>query len=558
MAGIDLGKMKEPPHDTPMHTHPHFDMGCDCADDQIPVFSKVGRGLRGDSAKLELVEDGDLNTYVRGLTYDAATGGWSTEWTSGNINAGKVSMSYMFFPNDDPKTFTMTFRLERPGRQMWEWTTPRIPYTWDEAGHDPISAGPSRGLFVKHIDPASDWFDKMTLPEGMTPEQREGIGAPLNWNHDSSALPFSQATPYVNTLTWGVHPQFEGDVDNTLHGDIPVLRDEQEARIIGITEEALHRLLTQDPEQLPLEDDLSYTYSGIPVTIVGDTILELFKNTADDIYSRIGSIETGIGGLWYKTIPCLLVLMKDSNSESDDPDVLPEDNLAIPEYRYDSSTGYDFDTLIQDSGANSNLLAYRPGTITITWSDKLPYFNISMKCGTVEVSSWSSIGSNSNSTAAHGVVDGSVNYDVYRRSDTYAQGKYEMRIGPYEYIVPCWLERQVKDGVRYIVPIDLKSDTLRQLIGKSVTNLSMDCETFSQSTYSSSKGNALEFTGVGTMLRFNNHPWYNDPSHYVARRIYMYMVMRTPGAGSPRIYFDFNRNYSTRFETNIKEYQGGE
>lgn len=550
------------------HHHQRFDMGCQCADDQIPVFSKVGRGLRGDSAKLELIEDGDLNTYVRGLTYDAATGGWSTEWTSGNINAGKVSMNYMFFPDDDPKTFTMTFRLERPGRQMWEWTTPRIPYTWDEAGHDPISAGPSRGLFVKHIDPAADWFDKMTLPEGMTPDQREGIGAPLDWDHDSSALPFSQATPYVNTLTWGVHPQFDGDTDNTLHGDIPVLRDAQEARIIGITEEALHRLLTQDPDQLPLKDDLSYTHSGIPVTIVGGTILELFKNTADDIYGRIGDIETGIGGLWYKTIPCILALLCDDNKQAGETD--PEQPvLAIPSSVPDAAD--------DGTSTNTHLLAYRPGTITITWSDKLPYYTVSMKCGD-DLVTW-----NQNGTG-FGYLNGWDNSSklYYRRHKSYTSnaeqtdlpqsytarfGGRAMRIGMMEYIVPCWMEKQTVNGARCLIPIDFKSDKFESVIGRKIQAINMDCEVFTQGFYgrvnsngydyspapSNEYGNAMEFTGVGNLKVTSSHPWYNDPNH-----IFIYIIMRSPGETAPRTAFDFNRNYTVRFEGNVQEYQGGE
>lgn len=323
MAGIDLGKMKEPPHDTPMHTHPHFDMGCDCADDQIPVFSKVGRGLRGDSAKLELVEDGDLSTYVKGLTYDAATGSWSTDWISQNINAGKVSMHYTFFNDDNPKTFTMTFKLDRPGRDEWTWTTPRIPYVWDDLDPSTVSFGSSQGLFVKDVKtlPSSNWTDMMVLPL----KHPEIEGSTERYTREELGLP-DVGEPYTNPLKWGVKPTGSG---SAIHGDIPVLSDAQEAQLIGITEAALHDLLGKSPE---LMSKLAYTlpdpYDG---EISGDTILQLFTDVFDDVYGRLSRIEAEADdtSLYVKTYSDIYLVLVDCNSFN-----IPSGNFMLPSNGY--------------------------------------------------------------------------------------------------------------------------------------------------------------------------------------------------------------------------------
>lgn len=337
MAGIDLGKMKEPPHDTPMHTHPHFDMGCDCADDQIPVFSKVGRGLRGDSAKLELVEDGDLSTYVKGLTYDAATGAWSTDWISQNINAGRMSMHYTFFNDDNPKTFTMTFKLDRPGRDEWTWTTPRIPYVWDDLDPSMVSFGSSQGLFVRDIknQAANSWIDKMILPL----KHPEIEGSTERYTRDELGLP-PIGEPYTNPLTWGVMPTGSG---SAVHGDIPVLSDVQEAQLIGITEAALHDLLRKSPE---LMSKLAYTLPDpYDDEISGDTILQLFTNVFDDVYGRLGRIEAEADdtSLYVKTYSDIFLVLVDRNSFD-----TSAENLMLPSNGYiDSGSGLSSSTPVR-------------------------------------------------------------------------------------------------------------------------------------------------------------------------------------------------------------------
>ena len=134
----------------PDHHHPGepwiVDRCADRCDDQLPLFSRVGRGLQGDGYFVRVHHDSDNETILEGLTYDPHTGAYTHDWFSDNINGGILSYKYKFYPYTDPKTFTITFKLDRPGydeaypdnpeQRGWEWTTPAIPWVWDdEATH---------------------------------------------------------------------------------------------------------------------------------------------------------------------------------------------------------------------------------------------------------------------------------------------------------------------------------------------------------------------------------------------------------------------------------------
>lgn len=119
-----------------MHDH-HInpDRCADFCDDQLPVFSRVGRGIKGNSSKVEIASDSKCETKLKGMTYDEATKTWSSDWVSENINGGCLSYQYNLRPFTIPQTFTITFIYRRPGRDEWSWTTPAIPYIW-QTGDD--------------------------------------------------------------------------------------------------------------------------------------------------------------------------------------------------------------------------------------------------------------------------------------------------------------------------------------------------------------------------------------------------------------------------------------
>lgn len=103
-------------------------------DDQLAVFSSVGRGLKGDGYKVRLIEGDSGETFLEGLRQDSATGEYSRDWISDNIDGGKLTYKYNLHPFTSPKTFTITFAYHKTGSDEddWTWTTPSIPYIWGD------------------------------------------------------------------------------------------------------------------------------------------------------------------------------------------------------------------------------------------------------------------------------------------------------------------------------------------------------------------------------------------------------------------------------------------
>lgn len=91
------------PHEP--HHHPHFHPWGDVlasgeCDDQLPLFSHVGRGLKGDSFRVDLREPTDYETYLDGVSIDSNTGFETPEWTTSNLNAGVLTEEKVTDPND--------------------------------------------------------------------------------------------------------------------------------------------------------------------------------------------------------------------------------------------------------------------------------------------------------------------------------------------------------------------------------------------------------------------------------------------------------------------------
>lgn len=204
------------------HYHVNPDRGVPDCDDQIPVFSRVGRGIRGDSFVVEVDDpDSTSETHLHGYSVDGATGERHSEWVSENVNGGQLLYQYNLRPFTIPQTFTITFIYRRPGRPEWSWTTPAIPYVWsiDEDGNkdggDGIVGSGVATLFVKKTTSKS-WDEKLVYPPDTT---RDDYNAP------------GQGEPWTVNLTFGVG------------GDVDVPNSDDLAKVLGITVEQVSQII---------------------------------------------------------------------------------------------------------------------------------------------------------------------------------------------------------------------------------------------------------------------------------------------------------------------------
>lgn len=229
--------------------------GCD---DQLPMISRVGRGIHGDDFRVEVASDSNCETILEGKSYDHATKEWRSEWLSENVNGGCLSYQYVLRPYTIPATFTITFVYRRPGRKEWSWTTPAIPYVWtiDEDGNknpgDPdtmVGSGVAT-LFIKNTtDP--EWREKLVYPDGTT---REDYNAP------------GPLEPWTVNLTFGVG------------GDIDVPNVDDIAKILGITVEQVRDIIEGN----------QVTINGIDADNIIDYIDKRGEHVLDHVHDDLG------------------------------------------------------------------------------------------------------------------------------------------------------------------------------------------------------------------------------------------------------------------------------
>ena len=231
----------------PDHHHPEHewivDRCADRCDDQLPLFSRVGRGLRGDGYKVELHEPTECETYLEGMIHDAATGTYHTDWMSENINGGHLLYQYNLRPYSNPQTFTITFQYDRPGREdhEWSWTTPAIPYIWDVdndglADVDGIVGTGVATLFLKKTTDG-DWV--MTqIPTSHTmaeaADRQEKPLYPEDWLREMFNAP-APGDPWTVNLTYGIG------------GDIDAPNIEDLARVLGISIQNIRDIIENSP-----------------------------------------------------------------------------------------------------------------------------------------------------------------------------------------------------------------------------------------------------------------------------------------------------------------------
>lgn len=225
-----------PPHHHHFHDEHHVAPECD---DQLAVFSGVGRGLRGDGYKVVIKSDVEAETYLEGMIYDAATNTYSSDWISENINGGKLMYQYNLRPSTVPQTFTITFRYVRPNRSEseWVWTTPAIPYIWDAdddglADVDGIIGVGVGTLFMKKTsDPTWVTTNLPTSYEiSETVDRQEKLLYPDGWTRDMFNAPVP-GDPWTVNLQYGIG------------GDIDAPNIEDLAKILGVNVDFLRDLV---------------------------------------------------------------------------------------------------------------------------------------------------------------------------------------------------------------------------------------------------------------------------------------------------------------------------
>lgn len=236
----------------------------DRCDDQLPLISRVGRGIRGNSSYVKISDpDSCTETHLEGGYYDSADKAFHTEWISENINGGELSYQYNLRQNTIPRTFTITFIYSRPGRHEWSWTTPAIPYIWSvetEDGEvmDPPDAIVGSGvatLFVKTVHD-SDWEERLNYP--IDPN----TGLPYDRKKFNAPEPNGA---WASTITFG----HGGDIDVPDFDDI--------AKIIGITKQDVYNILEGNP----------ITINGINADDIIDYIDKCDKRDKDNVMDHI-------------------------------------------------------------------------------------------------------------------------------------------------------------------------------------------------------------------------------------------------------------------------------
>lgn len=206
-----------PPHPpTGPEVGPWYDRCAPGCDDQLAMFSRVGRGLKGDGFKVIINSDSDMETYLEGLSYDEASGTWASEWISENINGGRLDYQYNLRPYTIPQTFTITFRYRRPNRDpyQWTWTTPAIPYIWDadDDGFGDVDGIVGVGAATLFLKKTQDAWVTTNLPTSYTIAEalgrQEKLLYPEGWTRDQLNAP-GVGDPYTINLTYGIGGDFD-------------------------------------------------------------------------------------------------------------------------------------------------------------------------------------------------------------------------------------------------------------------------------------------------------------------------------------------------------------
>lgn len=241
-------------------------------DDQLPLIARAGRGLRGDGYLVQIKQDSDCETYLEGLKYDAASGTYSSDWVSENVNGGKIMYQYNLRPYTNPQTFTITFRVKRPNRPEWQWTTPAIPYIWDadndgKADVDKIVGTGVADFFLKKTTESTWNYPTVThsqYAQGlMTALKHDKLVYPDEWTREMFNAP-SPGDPWSVNIQYGIG----GDLDAPNIDDI--------AKLLGITVQQVRNIINGQHGQ----------FAGDGIT--GDNVKGYIDNLNTHIHNDMG------------------------------------------------------------------------------------------------------------------------------------------------------------------------------------------------------------------------------------------------------------------------------
>lgn len=231
-----------PPHDHPPydnhcpHHHHHDHCVPDC-DDQLPIISRVGRGLKGDDVTAQLVTDEDGHIHLEIYQTDNASGE-TTKIYDAIVDGGKLRYYYNLEPFNDPATFTITWVYDNADpEKSWSWTTPAIPYIWtaDQAGglqpDDVVGSGVG-SIFIRKTSESWELPPATPHSEAEANDLQEKLIYPTGWDRDEFNAP-NPTDPWSVNLSYGVG----GDIDAPNIDDI--------SKIIGVSPDYIRDIVDQ-------------------------------------------------------------------------------------------------------------------------------------------------------------------------------------------------------------------------------------------------------------------------------------------------------------------------
>lgn len=257
------------------HHHPMHRCADEC-DDQLAVFSTVGRGLRGDSYKVELKTTEDGHQYLEGMIYDAATNTWSTDWVSNTIDGGKLTYTITKNFANNPPTFTITFHYTNPSHPEDDWTetTPAIPYIPEEPRDVPD-------------------IDQLAKILGLTPEQLYDILADEQDVIEGEGFTGDNIKNYVDNLAEHIH-------EDMGFGDILINDGDAD---------------TQNPKRNTIKKWIDWILTQIPdVSTLQQSITNL-QNDITDLNNDLGDLDTHI----HEDMGFGTILVNDGDSDTQTP-----------------------------------------------------------------------------------------------------------------------------------------------------------------------------------------------------------------------------------------------
>lgn len=290
-------------------------------DDQIPIYSVMGRGLQGNGFEVRISDPDTTNeTYLEGWKYDEASQTYEHVWDSENINGGELSYYYNLRPWTIPQVFTMTWVMRRPNRPQWSETTPAIPYIWDADGSgqpsvDDLVGSGLGNLWVREGTNA-EWKEQLVFPSGTTAADFNSPG-PLE--------------PWSGNITFG----FGGDIELPNLDDIAKILGWSRTEITNVLNDVAGALDGSDNVKDYIDDKDAILQEQITNIDERVTILE---EKVEEIETNITNIITNINEMGTKYDTALTeILNKIYGGGTIDPDTgeitwgrpLEDDLIAI-------------------------------------------------------------------------------------------------------------------------------------------------------------------------------------------------------------------------------------